>query len=265
MTEINPTSAHSSPTNGHEFNDNARDWYYRIGERERGPLTLSQLKELVASSGEVARDIVVRHHAEGEWVPYESIDAVTAKRLRDDRTDSKPPRVAVAADQVVDRAAAESSASPSSAAKTSFRQLIRLDWQIAAGVLVWAVVNLALWSFLDPYRSTEHKYYETLADAAKKAHDARTQGLDAAERGRMAASVVKSIKPIVEDLKKTANSSEPIRQHLLWAAKDQLPKLFSANGKELDECEGIFQRHMYEAGRRLGIEVERPGTQIVFQ
>lgn len=265
MTEINPTSANSSPTNGHGFNDNARDWYYRIGERERGPLTLSQLKELVASSGEVARDIVVRHHAEGEWVPYESIDAVTAKRLRDDRTDSKPPRVAVSRDHDAGSTTADPSSSPLPARKTSLRERVRLDWQIAAGIVVWAVVNLALWMFLDPYHSTEHKYYETLAAAAKKAHDARTQGLDAAERGRMAASVVQSIKPIVEDLKRTANSSDPIRQHLLWAAKDQLPKLFSANGKELDECEGIFQRHMYEAGRRLGIEVERPGTQIVFQ
>ena len=89
--------------------------------------------------------------------------------------------------------------------------------------------------------------------------------LDGAERGRIAASVAKEIKPIVEALKKTANASDPIQQHLLWAAKDQLPKLFSADGKVLGQCDAIFQRHMYEAGRRLGVDVSLPPTSVVIQ
>ncbi len=216
----------------------------------------------MASSGDVAREIEVRQHPDGEWVPYASIDAATAKRLRDDRSDSTPPRVAAARGQDADRFGTVPSASTRPARKTSFRERLRWDWPIAAGVLVWAIINVVLWNVLDPRHSTEHKYFQAIADAARKAHDAHAQGLDAAARGRMAASVVQSIKPIVDDLKRTANAADPIRQHLLWAAKDQLPKLFSANGKELDECEGIFQRHMYEAGRRLGIDVSRPPTSV---
>jgi hypothetical protein len=263
MSEIDPSSGRRSPSNGRGESESARDWYYRIGERERGPLTLVQLTELVASSGDVAREIEVRHYPDGEWVPYESIDATTAKRLRDDRSDWKPPRVADARGQDAGRSGAVPSSSTFSARKTSFHERLRLDWPIAAGVLVLAVVNVVLWIVLDPYRRTERKYFETLANAAQKAHDARAQGINGTARGRMAAAVVQSIKPIVDDLKQTANSSDPVRQHLLWAAKDQLPKLFSADGKELDECERIFQRHMYEAGRRLGIEVSRPATSVV--
>jgi hypothetical protein len=140
---------------------------------------------------------------------------------------------------------------------------LRGDWPIVAGVLVWAGVNLVLWNVLDPFRRTENRYFQILTNAAQKARDA--QALDAGERGRIAASVVEEIKPIVEDLKKSANASEPVRQHLLWAGKDHLPRLFSASGKELSECDGIFQRHMYEAGRRLGIDVPRPESQVVLQ
>ena len=262
MSEINPTTGRSAPSSGQSANDSACDWYYRIGERERGPLTLVQLTELVASSGDVAREIEVRHHPDGEWVPYASVDAATAKRLRDDRTNSTPLRVAAARGPDTDRSGTATSTSTRPARKTSLRERLRWDWPIAAGVLAWAIVNVALWNVLDPNHGTEHKYFQAIADAAQKAQDARAQGLDPAARGRIAATAVQSIKPIVDDLKKTANASDPIRQHLLWAAKDQLPKLFSANGKELDECAGIFQRHMYEAGRRLGIDVSRPPTSV---
>ena len=97
----------------------------------------------------------------------------------------------------------------------------------------------------------------------QKARDARK--LDDAGRAKVSASVAKEVKPIVDALKKTANSSDPIQQHLLWAAKDQLPRLFSADGKEVGTCEAIFQRHMYEAGRRLGIDVSLPPTSVVIQ
>jgi hypothetical protein len=142
---------------------------------------------------------------------------------------------------------------------------IRVDWPLVVGVLVWVGLNVVLWNVLDPFQGTEHRYFQIVSDAAQKAREARTQGLDEAARGRLAASVAKELKPIVEDLKKTANASDPIRQHLLWAAKDQLPKLFSASGKELAECDNIFQRHMYEAGRRLGINVSRPATSVVIR
>ncbi len=268
MNEIGNTPGRSPTQNGPPANDpqsgaDAHDWYYRMGERERGPLTLAQLKDLVASSGEVAREIVVRRHTDGEWVSYESIDGATARRLHADRS-SRPALASAAALADSSRHGdAMGTASPVFKRGPNLRRGLRADWLVVAGVLVWAGVNLVLWNVLDPFRRTENRYFQILTNAAQKARDA--QALDATARGRMAASVVEEIKPIVEDLKKSANASEPVRQHLLWAGKDQLPRLFSASGKERSECDGIFQRHMYEAGRRLGIDVPRPATQVSFQ
>jgi len=246
-----------------EVNADARDWYYRIGERERGPLTLTQLKDLVATSGEVAREIMVRHRTDGEWVSYASIDGATASRLHADWSNRPASSPAAALADSPPRGASVGTVSPVFKRRPNLRSRLRADWPIVAGVLVWAAVNLILWNALDPFRRTENRYFQILTNAAQKARDA--QALDAGERGRLAASVVQEIKPIVEELQISANASEPVRQHLLWAGKDHLPRLFSASGKELRECDGIFQRHMYEAGRRLGIDVPRPETQVVLQ
>ena len=81
----------SSPSNGELV-----DWYYRLEDRERGPMTLTQLTDLVAASGEMAREIVVKHHADGAWVPYESVDPETAKRLHTERVTVPSPAAAAA-------------------------------------------------------------------------------------------------------------------------------------------------------------------------
>jgi hypothetical protein len=255
----------SQPAPSSAPNGELVDWYYRLGDRERGPMTLSQLTDLVAGSGEMAREIVVKHHANGAWVPYESVDPETAKRLH-------TGGVSVAAPAAATPTAVRNDSGPASitrgvSASVKLRrplgEILPLNRFVLGGVAVWLCFNLVLWFALDPLRRTERGYFQTISDAAQKARDARK--LDDAERGRVAASVAKEVKPIVEALKKTANASDPIQQHLLWAAKDQLPRLFSADGKDLGQCDAIFQRHMYEAGRRLGIDVSLPPTSVVIE
>jgi hypothetical protein len=250
--------ADQSSTNGEQL-----DWYYRLGDRERGPMTLAQLTDLVATSGELAREIVVKHHADGSWVPYESVDPATARRLHAGGSSvAAPTTVPQRNDQVI-----ESNYAPRAASLVErsghLRERLRANRPLVAGVLAWLCFNFVLWYALDPLHRTEHKYFQTITDAAQKARDSRK--LDDAERGRVAASVTQEVKPIIDKLSKTAKASEPIQQHLLWAAKIQLPKLFSASGKDLGACDAIFQRHMYEAGRRMGINVSRPLTSVVFQ
>jgi hypothetical protein len=226
-------------------------------------MTLSQLTELVAASGEMAREIVVKHHADGDWVPYESIDPETAKRLHIEGVTVAAPAVATAVRSDSARTSVARGVSTSVKPRRSLGEMLSANRLVVGGVAVWLCFNLVLWYALDPLRRTERGYFQTVSDAAQKARDARK--LDDAGRAQIAAAVAKNIKPIVDALKKTATASDPIQQHLLWAAKDQLPKLFSADGKELGQCDAIFQRHMYEAGRRLGIDVSLPPTSVVIQ
>jgi hypothetical protein len=265
MNEINPSSGPAPVANDRQAHDqrshaDVRDWYYRLGERERGPMTLTQLTDLVASSGDLAREIMVKQHADGEWIPYEAIDATTSRRLHGDRASRPAPESDTPRGDV-----APSAAPTLFQRRQSLRERFRGEWPIVVGVVAWAGINLAMWIVLDPFHRTERNYFDKLTKAAQQARDARAKGLDDASRGRIAAAVIQQMKPVVEELKQSASASEPIRQHLLWAAKDQLPRLFSADGKALAECDGIFQRHMYEAGRRLGIDVPQPETQVTLR
>ena len=76
----------------------------------------------------------------------------------------------------------------------------------------------------------------------------RRAKFDGAERGRNAASVTKEVKPIIEAFKKTANASDPIQQHLLWAAKDQL-----------QNCSPPMERNLANATRSFKGTCTRPG------
>jgi uncharacterized protein DUF4339 len=244
-------------------NGRSLDWYYRIGDRERGPMTLEEIKNLVAASGELARTVEVRQHADGAWIPYEAVDDITARRLHADHSNaSRPPAVArpTARSGDGDRSAIR----PRLDAK-ALGERLRRNWPIGAGLLVLAALNLAFWFFLDPFYSTERRYLQVLTEAGQKARDARANGLDGAERTRISAAVVRDVKPMVESLKKSAAASQPIRQHLLWAAENELPKLFSGSGNELEQSDAIFQRHLHEAGRLMGIDLPQPPTSVVFK
>ena len=244
-------------------NGRSPDWYYRIGERERGPITLEELKGLVAASGEMARTVAVRKHADGAWVPYEVVDNVTARRLQADRSSPSLPPAAVR--PIARPGNGGGPAIRSRPDGKSLGERLRPYWPIGAALAALAIFNLALWLFLDPYYATERRYLNVLSAAAQKARDARARGLDGGERARLSATTVRDIKPIVESLRTTASSSEPIRQHLLWAAENQLPKLFSQSGKELEQSDAIFQRHLHEAGRLMGIDLPQPPTSVVIK
>lgn len=244
-------------------NGRSHDWYYRIGDRERGPMTLDEIKDIVAASGELARTVSVRQHADGAWVAYEAVDDATARRLHADHSNPSRPSVAV-------RPTARPGGGDGSAILPRFDakalgERLRSNWPIGAGLLGLAAFNVALWFFLDPFYSTERRYLQVLTEAGQKARDARAKGLDGAERARLSATVVRDVKPMVESLRKTATASQPIRQHLLWAAENQLPKLFSGSGNELEQSDAIFQRHLHEAGRLMGIELPQPPTSVVFK
>jgi GYF domain 2 len=238
------------------------DWYYRIGDRERGPMTLEQLKDLVAASGETARTISVRQHAEGDWIPYEAVDAATAQRLQSERTSPLPPPAVHTAARPGDNGGPTNAPRPP---RKPIGEELRRNWPVTVGLAVLAILNIGLWYWLDPFYRTERHDLAVLTEAARKARDAQIQGVDGAERARISSATIREIKPMVEALRKSARACEPIRQHLLWAAENQLPKLFSGSGKEHEQSDAIFQRHMYEAGRLMGIDLPQPKTSVVFK
>ena len=141
--------------------------------------------------------------------------------------------------------------------------MIASHWDIIAECGVWLAVNAIVVGLWYCENHTEHKYYQFLSHAAQKARDARTKGLKDEERGRISKTIRDEAKPMIEDLRLTASSSDPVRQHLLSAARDHLAKLFGETGADVEREDRIFEEHLYEAGLGLGLDVRPPARSHV--
>ena len=56
---------------------------------------------------------------------------------------------------------------------------------------------------------------------------------------------------MVSDLKKSASATEPIRQQLLWSARDLIPRTFGPRTKERDDVERRLKEYLDGAERQL--------------
>ena len=149
-------------------------------------MTLSQLTDLVAALPEIWREIVVKHHADGAWVPYESVDPETAKRPCARNGRRFPLRQRLRPSATIRRKQASRGAfrlhpNPRAAHFSGTVSAYRL----LVGELPFGCASI---SSCEVSRSSlsaadgTPRCFQTVSDAAQKARDARK--LDDAERAR---------------------------------------------------------------------------------
>jgi hypothetical protein len=210
-------------------------WYYQFDGRARGPLTLATLQELIASSGDTAFDVVVRQGDDAAWVPFCSLPGMS--RARRSETRRATEWSATVSGPIVSPARARPSG-------RTLRQLVHDHRDLVIALAVWLLINsVILVGWLESY-ATERKYFATLRSleaetTALQAHDGSPR-----EWAALRVRVKKTLAPIVQDLKKQASASEPVRQHLLCAARDHFPRLVGPRTREMEELERLYKRHM---------------------
>jgi hypothetical protein len=219
------------------------EWFYRLDDRERGPFKFAVLQELIGSSGQTAEQVVIRQAGSDEWTPfYQLPDNSGLARPQDSRAN----RDATERAAFVPLGGVESSAATkvvTSVAPWTPRQFISDNRDILVVVAVWALVNVgALVAWSDPY-STERKYFRTMRQLEEKVHSLQTRDASPDEWKALRLKAKEALAPIVADLKKTASASHPIRQHLLWAARDQMPKIIRPDRQET-EVDRLYKAHM---------------------
>jgi len=216
-------------------------WYYRLDGREHGPLTLAALQELVGTSGETAAAIDVRQGSEGAWVSFAAAFNVPTLAHAPPR-DVSMPRVSAPLGSGV--GLADQRSQHTQRRQRSLRQWFRENAGIAIAVVVWIganVVYLGVWS--QSYR-TERRYFASLRELEGEVHSLQEQNASQEEWSALRSRAKGTLEPMVSDLKKSANASEPIRQHLLWAARDQFPKLIGPKTAEMKGPQRLYEQHM---------------------
>jgi hypothetical protein len=219
------------------------EWYYDLDGRVHGPLARADLEELLNGSGETGLQVRVRRGADGPWRPFRTVSAAPVSIPR-----SQP-------DWAAGDLPARSAPAPRprlSVGKGSLGDLLRSNWDLCAGLVVWLLLNgfFLLW-FQDPY-SRERSYLQTLRTISSEVHELREKSASEAEWRAFAQRTQVALDPIVRDLKKSANASEPAKQQLLWAARDLTPRILGPRTKERDEFDRRLNTYLNtaEAGIR---------------
>jgi hypothetical protein len=214
------------------------EWYYEVDGRAHGPFRWSALEELLGCSGETAAEARIRKGKEGDWTPFRSVAASTRS--------TGMTAVAVSSD----RQAASSEALLRR--PEGFKSLIVRHWDIAAAVGVWLLLNVLFLLFWPEPYARERRYLGTLQSLVAEVDRLRSSSASGNEWQELAKKSHEQLDPIVRDLEKSANSSEPLRQQLLWSARDLAPKIIGPPDKERDERERRLKQYLESVNQALG-------------
>ena len=130
------------------------------------------------------------------------------------------------------------------------RGLLSRHWDVAAAIGAWVLLDVVLLCWPQSY-ARERGYLKTLRAIEADVQDLRSKPTSDAEWRRLAERTRATLAPIVSALKKSASSSEPVRQQLLWSARDLVPRTLGPRTKERDEQERLLKQYLDGAQREI--------------
>jgi hypothetical protein len=236
VTDVYPKDATIPP---------GEEWYYEIDGRAHGPLSRTDLEELLNRGGETASEIRVRQGTDGPWSPFSSASpAAGATRLPESTLEPGRRRP--------ESIAKVSAHRPTSQVATSgLRSLLHRHWDIGAAIGAWILLNGSLLLFWPQSYARERRYLQTLQAINADVQDLRAKPASDEEWHQFAERTRQTLAPIVTDLKKSASSTEPVRQQLLWSARDLIPRTIGPRNKDRDELEQRLKQYLDKAQREL--------------
>jgi hypothetical protein len=218
------------------------EWYYELDGRTHGPLSRSDLEDLLSRSGETASLVRVRRGADGPWTPYRSAAAPTPSASSIFQSDSTQPNWGGPVSQ----------RSASAVRARGPGGFWGAHWEIVATLGGWVALNALFILFWPQSHSRERTYLTTLREIEAEVQALRAKPASDAEWREFGDRTRATLAPIVADLKKSASASEPIQQQLFWSARDIVPHTFGPRTKERDEQDKRLKQYLDTAERELG-------------
>ena len=115
------------------------------------------------------------------------------------------------------------------------------------------------WGYLPKSRAADIRRYQTLKQLLEEIKTCRIRS--PAELGVLQSKLDAVARQIANEVKKTAGRDEPAQQQLLWAARDEVPRLIQAGLSAESPAEKNLADKLQEAAYVLGLEKRPP---IVF-
>lgn len=221
------------------------EWYYEIDGRSRGPLSRTDLEELLSRSGETAAEARIRQGADGQWTPFRSGSPTANAPRRQGSTSELSGPSAVGVGQ------SDPHRSVTRSGGSGFRGLLHGRRDIVAAVGVWVLLNVLFLLFWPQPYARERRYLATLQWIVAEADQLRAKPASDREWQELALRTQQTLAPIVRDLEKSANSSVLVRQQLLWCARDLAPRIIGPQSKERDGQERRLKQYLGSVAKAL--------------
>ncbi len=208
-------------------------WYYRLGDAEHGPLAFDELRDLLSHSVDLAQEALIRRADQFDWTPFSAPP-----------TAGMAPAAAVSTSPAGDAQPSANAATPTRSTQPRFNwaEWLQQNRLQIAGTALWIVGNATIWFWnSDPY-TLERRYLADLDRIVENAHAMQSRQADGAEWKSFRQTSQASLANVVRDLKATATPSKPARQQLLWAARDEIPRILSSEGRSTDAEKKVAER-----------------------
>jgi hypothetical protein len=127
---------------------------------------------------------------------------------------------------------------------------------IGAIALVLVIVG---WSYMPKSRGADIKRYQAMKQLLDEIKSKRTSA--PAELPNLQQKLQKVGKEIATELKDVASREEPAKQCLLWAARDEVPRMVTAGLTMESSAEKSLETRLKEASYELGLE-KRPAVDV---
>jgi hypothetical protein len=119
------------------------------------------------------------------------------------------------------------------------------------------------WQFLPKSRGDDIKRYQALKQMLDEIKTKRASS--PAELLPMQEKLKKLGKQYADELKSKASPSEPAKQCLLWASRDEIPRMITAGLILESQAEKSFEQKLKEAAIELGLEKRPPIDMALLQ
>ncbi|MBS0203475.1 MAG: hypothetical protein JSS49_11290 [Planctomycetes bacterium] len=124
---------------------------------------------------------------------------------------------------------------------------------ITVSVLLLAgICGLAVYLTSSPYSSRDVQYHRQLAEILQEIRAIRAAKSSDFNQVRQRASVVGQ--QISSILKQEASTSTPAKQSMLWAARDELPRMLAGDLTKETPAEKSFEARLEDAATDLGLK-----------
>jgi len=264
-----------------------REWFYRLGEEEVGPVTWSELRRLV-DSGKISIRYEVRicrdSHA-GQWYPISTIRHLLPELSEQTRSEAE-----VRLEQRVVSEVRHSDPTSQQSMASIHQQQTTASWGTAkspqarwswdplfdtlAGASVYFAeqfgqlgfflrrraipiafvvaligINAVLWSWATA--DSEQTQIEKVARIGRRYRELRNSRFDPITWSEFVQESKESLNEMIPLFQQRASVDRSIQQHLLWASKDCLMVMLDKPWGDGDKLEKEFSKHMAEIEYKL--------------